>query len=364
VTATARAMVLEGARRLVPREMPVPEIGDDDAVLRVEACGLCGTDHEQYSGMLLGGFAFVPGHEVVGVLEQIGAGAAERWEVKSGDRVAVEVFQACGDCEPCRAGAYRHCRNHGLGDMYGFIPADRPPGLWGGYATHQYLGPDALVHPVPPDLDPVIATVFNPLGAGIRWGVTVPGTKEGDVVAVLGPGIRGLCTAAAVRDAGAGFVMVTGVGPRDTARLQLARRFGADLAVDVRAQDPVTVLKEATGGLADVVVDVTARAPEAFAQAMALARPGGTVVVAGTRGSAETPGFHPDLLVFKELRVLGALGVDAPAYRAAIDLLASGRYPFADLPRRVEGLDGVEGLLQVMAGESDGDAPVHGVLVP
>jgi hypothetical protein len=69
-----------------------------------------------------------------------------------------------------------------------------------------------LVLPIPDSLDPVLATAFNPLGAGIRWGVTVPGTSAGDVVAVLGPGIRGLSAVAAAREEGAGFVMVTGEG--------------------------------------------------------------------------------------------------------------------------------------------------------
>src|SRR5690606_13677428 len=105
--------------------------------------------HEQYSGALPGPGPFVPGHETVGVLDQIGPAAAERWGVEVGDRVAVEVFQSCRRCDACRTGAYRRCERHGIGDMYGFIAADRSPGLWGGYATHQYLGPDALVVPVP-----------------------------------------------------------------------------------------------------------------------------------------------------------------------------------------------------------------------
>jgi alcohol dehydrogenase len=247
---SARALVLEEPRRLALREFALPTVGDDDALVRVLACGLCGTDHEQYTGELTGGFAFVPGHETV------------------------EVFQSCRSCKAPLAGEYRRCERHGIADMYGFIPVDRAPGLWGGYAEYQYLAPDSMVVQVEPSLDPMIATVFNPLGAGIRWGATIPGTGPGDVVAVLGPGIRGLCAAAAAKEAGAEFVMVTGLGPRDADRLALAAQFGAD-----------------------VVVDVTAKAPAAFAQAIELARPGGTVVVAGTRGfGTGAPGFVPDMV--------------------------------------------------------------------
>ena len=360
---SVRALVLEAPRRLELRTLPLPTVGADDAVVRVEACGLCGTDHEQWTGALHGGFAFVPGHETVGVVESIGPAAADRWGVAEGDRVAVEVFQSCRRCPPCEAGAYRRCEHHGLRDMYGFVPVDRAPGLWGGYAERQYLAPDSMVLPVPAGLDPVLATIFNPLGAGIRWAVTLPETRPGDVVAVLGPGIRGLCAAAAAKDAGASFVLVTGVGPGDRERLALAPRFGADLVVDVAVEDPIAALKAATDGLADVVGDVTAKAPAAFAQAIGLVRAGGTVVVAGTRGAPGAPGFSPDAIVYKEVRVLGALGVDVTAYRAALDVLAAGRWPFADLPRRCVDLDGADALLRDLAGEG-GAAPVHGVVVP
>ncbi|BBZ14010.1 hypothetical protein MBRA_42050 [Mycobacterium branderi] len=77
--AVARALVLEAPRHLTGRELPVPALGDDDALIRVAACGLCGTDHEQYTGVLFGGFAFVPGHETVGTVEAIGPRAAQRW---------------------------------------------------------------------------------------------------------------------------------------------------------------------------------------------------------------------------------------------------------------------------------------------
>jgi alcohol dehydrogenase len=247
--------------------------------------------------------------------------------------------------------------------MYGFVPVDRKPGLWGGYSQYQYLAPDSRVLRVPDALDPITATMFNPLGAGIRWGASLPGTRDGDVVAVLGPGVRGLSVVAAVKQAGAGFVMVTGLGPRDEGRLVTAARFGADLTVDVSVEDPIAALEEATGGRADVVVDVTARAPSAFAQAVRLARPGGTVVLAGTRGTTDIPDFRPDDLVFKELRVLGALGVDTPSYRAALDMLEDAAYPFADVSREVAGLSDVDALLRSMAGEGE-EPPLHAVVDP
>ena len=361
----ATALVLDAPRTLIARSFELPPIADDDAVLRVEACGLCGTDHEQFTGLLPGPGAFVPGHETVGVIEAIGPVAAARWGVSAGDRVAVEVFQSCRTCAACAGGQTQRCERHGIADMYGFVSSSVAPGLWGGYATHQYLAPDSQLLSLPSSLSPEIATLFNPLGAGIRWGVTVPGTAAGDIVAVLGPGVRGLSVVAAVREVGAAFVMVTGAGPRDAERLEIARAFGADLVVDVLEEDPVKALRSETGGaLADVVVDVTAKAPSAFGQAVRLARNGGTVVVAGTRGSDDTPGFSPDHVVYKELRILGALGVDTASYRAAIDLLASGRYPFDALPREVVDFDALPDLLSRFSGDAPGDVPVHGVLVP
>jgi alcohol dehydrogenase len=364
--AQVRALVLEEPRRLEARRIPLPRVGDDDGMLRIEACGLCGTDHEQFTGGIRVAGPFVPGHEIVGVVDDVGPTAAQRWGVATGDRVAVVPFQACRACAACRAGDLRHCERHGFREFYGATPLDRAPGLWGGYAEAAYLGPDALLLPVPEGLDPVLATVFNPLGAGIQWAVDMPETEPGAVVAVLGPGIRGLCAAAAAKDAGAGFVLVTGFGPRDAERLALAPRFGADLTVDVAHSDPVGELRDATGGRgADVVVDVTANAPDAFGQAIHLARSGGTIVVAGMRSFAPVEGFVPDLIVAKELKVLGALGVDAAAYRAAFAPLAAGSWPFADLPRRCVGFDAAADLLRSMAGEPGAaPPPVHGVFVP
>ncbi len=361
----ARALVLEGPRSLVFRDLEIPEPTADTGLLRVEACGVCGTDHEMFTGRLPAASPLVPGHETVGVLEQVGERAADLWGVSAGDRVAVECFQSCRRCEACGAGDYRRCREHGLRTAYGLSGLEVGAAPSGGWAAYHHLGPDSMLIPVPDGLDAVEATLFNPVGAGIRWGAELPSTGPGDVVTVLGPGIRGLAAAAAAREAGAGFVMVTGRGRNDHPRLEAAPGFGADLVADVAEADPVEALRNATGGrLADVVVDVTANAPEALGQAVSLAATGARIVLAGTRNSAETPGFNPDLVVYRELHLIGALGVDAPAYRRALELVASDRYPFRTVPRRVATLEGAADLLATMAGEGPEPPPVHAVLVP
>src|SRR3546814_19553486 len=134
----ATAMLLAPPHSPAPRGLPLPEIGEGDALLRVEACGLCGTDHEQYSGQLHPGHPFIPGHEAVGVIEQIGPVAAQRWGVSQGQRVAVEVFRSCRECGSRRAGASRRSERNGLAHMYELVLVDTRAALWGGSATPQY----------------------------------------------------------------------------------------------------------------------------------------------------------------------------------------------------------------------------------
>lgn len=359
------AMVLTAPRQFDVERFPIPEIGPDDGLLRVEACGLCGTDHELFTGHIRARLPVILGHETVGVIDQLGERAAERWGVEVGDRVALECFQSCRSCPSCLAGLYRRCENHGTKTLYGMTPTDVEPSLLGGYAEYHYLSPDSMLLPIPEQLGPVDATLFNPIGAGIRWGADIPGTGPGDVVAVLGPGIRGLAAVAAAKEAGAERIMITGFGERDHPRLEAARSFGADLTVDVATDDPVAAIREMSDGVgASVVVDVTANAPTALGQAVRIAAVGGTIVLAGVRNSEDTPGFRPDSVLFKELTIIGALGVDAPVYSRALDLLASDKYPFRDLPRRVEPLEGAAELLATMAGETDSVPPVHAVLTP
>jgi threonine dehydrogenase-like Zn-dependent dehydrogenase len=361
---TSRAVLQTGPRQLEMRELPLPELTDDTALLRVEACGICGSDAEQYAGLLPVRMPLVPGHEPLGVIERIGDRAAKRWKVDVGDRVAVESLLPCGHCGDCRGGRYQLCRGRGGLFGHGYVPLARAPGLWGGYADYMHLDPASIVHRVRADIPASIAVMYNPLGAGFRWAVEIPNTRPGDSVLILGPGQRGLASVIAARAAGAGTIMVTGL-TRDAAKLALAIELGADCAIDVEQEDVGGRVQELTGGRgADVVVEVSANATEPVAAALRCVAPGGTVVLAGVKGFKAVPDFISDLAVVKEITIKGAFGVTARAYEQAIRLIESGRVPLERLHTHDFPLEQAELAIQTLAGEAAGPASIHSCLLP
>ena len=247
-------------------------------------------------------------------------------------------------------------------------PSTASPGLWGGYAEYQYLGPDAMVLPVPDGLDPVTATLFNPLGAGIRWGVTRARHRSRATSSrSSGPGVRGLAALVAVRAAGAG------VRAGHRARAAATRRASrwpassaptstvdvADRAIRSRA------LRGAAGRLADVVVDVTAKAPAALGQAVALARPGGTVVLAGHPRHERDAGLRA-----RPRRLQGAADPRRarrrrrPRTRQRVGAARRGNARTRSCRTRSPGSASAATLLEAMAGDGPAVPPVHGVINP
>lgn len=362
---TTRAIVQTGPRQLELRELPIPEIDDDSGLLRVEACGICGSDVEQYTGALPVRWPLIPGHEPLGIIEQIGDRAAKRWKVDVGDRVAVEVLIPCGRCRACVGGRYQVCRGRG-GSMFGYayVPLSHPPGLWGAYAEYMYLDPFSLVHPMRKDIPASIAVMFNPLGAGFRWAVDLPDTGPGDVVLVLGPGQRGLASVIAARAAGADTIIVTGLA-RDARKLALAKELGADHAINVEAEDARARVRELTDGHgADVIVEVSAYAPEPIAEALYYVATGGRIVLAGVKGFKPVPDFISDLIVAKEITIKGAFGVTSDAYRSAIRLIESGRVPIEKMHTHDFELADAERAIQMLGGEIAGESSIHSCLLP
>jgi len=355
------AMVQTAPRRLEARELLIPDIRDDSALLRVEACGICGSDCEQFEGVLRTPMPVIPGHEPLGIIEKIGDAAAARWGVDVGDRVAVETMLACHACDLCLGGNYQICRRRRI---YSYIPLSEEPGLWGAYAEHMFLDAGSIVHRVSRDLPAEIAVLFNPLGAGYRWGVEIPGTKPGDTVVILGPGQRGLCCVLACREAGAQKIIVTGLAA-DATKLALAARFGADHTIDVENEDAALRVRELTDGEgADVVVDVSAYATEPVAAALDYVGMGGTVVLAGVKGFRPIPEFVSDKIVMKEISIRGAIGVTSSGYANAIRLIESGRSPIAAMHTHEFGLREAELAIRTLAREIPGEESIHSCLMP
>jgi threonine dehydrogenase-like Zn-dependent dehydrogenase len=361
---TSRAIVQTGPRALELRELPVPEIDDDSALLRVEACGICGSDVEQYAGLLPVRFPLVPGHEPLGIIDRIGDRAAKRWGVDVGDRVAVETLIPCGHCRACREGRYQVCRGRGTMFGYAYVPLSHPPGLWGAYADFMYLDPCSIVHRIRPDVPASLAVMFNALGAGFRWAVEIPDTGPGDTVLILGPGQRGLTSVVAARTAGADRIIVTGLS-RDAPKLALALELGADHVIDIEQEDARARVHELTGGRgADVIVEVSAAATAPVAEALRYVAAGGRIVLAGVKGFKAVPDFVSDLVVVKEVTIMGAFGVTSRSYDAAIHLIESGRVPLEKMHTHDFPLEETERAIRTLAGEMAGEVSIHSCVRP
>jgi len=359
-----RAVVQTGPRQMEMREYPRPVIGPEDgALLRVEACGICGSDVEQYKGAMgTRGLPMIPGHEPLGIIEEISESASRRWGVSAGDRVAVEILIPCRSCDRCLAGRYMNCKNR-IGSHGGFNPPERASVLSGGYAEYMHLHPNSIVHPIRNDIPAEIAVMYNPLGAGVRWALEYGGVHLGSSVLVLGAGQRGLAAILASRYVGAGLIIATGL-TRDAKKLELAREFGADHVINVEEEDTVARVRELTGGDGvDVVLDLTPMAQQPILDAINAASWGGTIVLAGLKGHKDIP-LPTDMLINKALTVKGAFSVDANGYTNAIRLIESGKFPLEKMQTHRFGLDDVEHAIKLLAGELPGEDGIHVAVMP
>jgi threonine dehydrogenase-like Zn-dependent dehydrogenase len=360
MTDMVRAAVQVEPGKIEMREFPRPKTGADDGLLRVEANGICGSDVETYRGHLGGPRpAFIPGHEPLGIIEEVGDGAAGRWGVQPGDRVALEVIVPCRSCQDCLTGRYQFCRNRKYG--HGVTGIDTEPALWGGLAEYMYLSPTSVLHKMDRTLPAELAALYNCLGAGVRWACHLGEVRLGDTVLVLGAGQRGIAAAVAARAAGAGTIIITGLAA-DAHKLAVARDFGADHTIVVdgdAAEDVVQRVEEITGGeMADVVLELTPLAAGPVSDALLAVRRGGRVVLAGLKGNREIP-LRTDLIINRALTIRGAFGVDAAGMADAIALLESRRFPLEKMHTHSFGLDDAELAIRTLGGDVPGQSAIH-----
>ncbi|HEY7468607.1 MAG TPA: medium chain dehydrogenase/reductase family protein [Acidimicrobiia bacterium] len=348
----ARAMMLVEPRHFSPTELaarPTTEGG----WLAVEATGISGADVQVWKGEARDVvYPLIPGHEVVGRI----ASTAPTIPFPVGTRVIVEPRIHCGECHRCKLNLAT-CVRRRPSNSYGFIPSIEPPGLWGGLAEFLYLDPAARLHPLTDDVPAEVGTFVHPLAAGHTWAVELPSLQVGENLLILGPGPRGLACLIAAKAAGAGWVGVTGLS-HDRDRLELAKRLGADLAIDSEKEDVGGAIAEAIGRRPDIVVDVTSDDPEALFTSLDLVRSGGRVILASTKGNRA---FHfiSDVLVAKQLTIRGAMGATTVGYQWAtrqietdprIDDLVSHQFPLSEASRALQaaaGLLGREELISV-----------------
>jgi alcohol dehydrogenase len=339
----------------------LPVVGEDDGLLKVEMCGVCGSDPRIYQWTEPDKFPLIMGHEILGHIDEIGSRATARWGVKKGDRVIVEHLFGCGHCRMCLIGEYRFCHEHlGYG---GPIQASVPPYIWGAYSQHMYLAPNSRVHRIAEDVPAEAATMTCAnIGNGIRWVRTKGGVTVGDSVVIMGPGGQGLAAVLAAREAGAAQVIAIGL-TQDEHRFQVARLFGATHTIDLQEEDPVQKVHELTDGvLADVVVDLTGATASA-PLSLELVRPMGTVVIGSNTGAASVSLVTSKLTV-KEIRYQGVNTHDTPAVRAAIKLVESRRYPIEKMVTHHFPLAQAETAVLAAAGEIELDGFIKGVIVP
>jgi 2-desacetyl-2-hydroxyethyl bacteriochlorophyllide A dehydrogenase len=299
-----KALVYTGPGELSLQELPRPDPGAHEVLIRVTACGICGSDLHGYLGKSRIRIPpAVMGHEFSGTVASVGEAVADP---SIGRHVVVQPLIGCGTCRCCRAGRPNICPRRRL------IGAHLP----GGFAEYVVV-PEGAVYPIPDSLSDLDAALVEPLGNAVHMLSLGTATVYQDIV-VLGAGTLGLLTARLARQAGARHVIVTDTQPH---RLDIAHRLGADLTLNARAPHTPRRILEATEGGATLVIDAVG-ITATRRQAIEVAAPGATVILLGN-AEPESPLPLIDV-VNRELIVRGSYSCTDEEFRRAIALIADG----------------------------------------
>lgn len=318
-----RAAVLSEGRFTV-EALPDPTPSPGTVVLRVAACGVCGTDHGIYRNRLLPDGSVI-GHEFSGTVEET-ASDVRLWE--PGDRAAALPIPFCGRCELCRGGQQNLCRE-GLATMIGC-------GGTAGALAERVVVPAASLRRLPQGLDPQLGALAEPLAVAlhaVQLGAIVPGTRIG----VIGLGPLGLFAGLIARRNGG---LVFGMDERPW-RVECAHSLGLGAFVsDDRADERI---RDLTRGGPEVLIEASGR-PEAIERAGQLARVGGRVVMMSSyHAPAE---IRPGHWLNRGISLLPSIAYTAAEFEAALDLMASGLVEVDALVTSIRGLDQVQPLFE------------------
>jgi L-iditol 2-dehydrogenase len=313
--ATMRAAVLfgPGDMRLV-EDYPIPTPGRNDAIVKVAACAICGTDpdilkrgwpnHPPYG-------EFIFGHEYAGTIAALGENVTG---FAVGDRVAAEPHKGCGHCANCLDGHYTTCLNYGVLEQghrhYGFT-------VNGGYAEYAQSDVTCL-HRIASDWTFETATLLTTAGTSLYALQRIGGLSGGETVVVSGPGPIGLMSVVLARLMGAGTIVIAGTRPE---RLELGLRLGADVAVNVIDDDVAERVLELTGGIgADVALEC-AGTERSAAAAIQYTRLSGRIAFVGIYPNEPTIALDGRRIALGNLTIAGTRAEGGRSVERASELL-------------------------------------------
>lgn len=326
------------------RAVPRPKVPDKAALIQINACGVCGTDLHILKGHWPKPlpWPFTLGHELAGVIAEKGPALEEDFmgqPLTVGCRVMLPPLMPCGKCHYCVH--YPLHANRCLNPTYygRYLPFEKPPHLWGGWAEMVYVDlemlPATKIYRLPDGMSPLLGSLAEPLTSCIRAlnrAVSVGGFRVGDAVVIQGSGPIGVLAIVAAREMGAGRVVV--VGAPEEPRLAICRQFGAEATVSIETQATPQARIDAVRGLiggfgADLVVECSGH-PSAGPEGIEMLRDGGTYVEMGQftdAGSIET-NWHR--ICAKDINILGSWAFTANDIPLAIAMLdrAGDRYPW------------------------------------
>ncbi len=338
-----QAAVMVRPGKIEIQEFPLPKLADGALLLKVEMCGICGTDKhtwrgetQQYAGTQSQSatpFPIIPGHEVIGVVTEIDDSRGPRLDfngepLKVGDRIALCPDVICGTCYGCRHSfGYPRCENlRGYGNAF---TSTQPPHLFGGWAEYMYILPKAFVYKVPESLPTRVAVMVELMAVAYNldkakefYHLSGEGFGAADTVVIQGVGPMGLCHVIKARMLGAGDIVVTDISDY---RLELAKEFGADFALNVSrtsTSERIAFVRDLTHGRgADVVVECVGIA-QVVLEGLEMLRTGGTYIEAGnfveTGEVALSPHRH---LCAKNVRLIGITNHPFTGYTPSMKLM-------------------------------------------
>jgi len=304
-----KALFYLGPGRAEIQEMAIPEIGPDEVLVKVKACGICATDVKVYRyGHPLIQPKSVLGHEITGCIAMMGPDVVG-W--RKGDRVVVAPYVPCGFCDDCRRGRFTLCQHL-------FENAVEP----GGFS--EYLRVSAPVVrqgmlPLPENVDFITGTLTEPLACCLH-GLQAMEVGRGDSLLIIGDGPMGLLQAGVGRMLGAEPVIVAGLTPH---RLAWASQV-ADIVVNVTEQNLEGVIKRVTTGAGVDKLIVSVGEARVIEQGLDLVRRGGMInVFAGLSGNARVS-IDANRIHYDEIRILGTFGFAPDQFKRALEVIAQG----------------------------------------